>query len=579
MPLPFPKARLRAQNYTFSFVNGVLTVQQAGSTVTLTSVYSTLSPTQSTGLTAIVTIAGGGGAPTGSVNFMLGTSLLGTGVLTATDGTDSTATMNLNGSQLQPGANNVTAVYSGDTDYTGSTSTPVTITLLTNQLSFNSVAVGATSPVQSVTYVFANDVTLSGIDILTAGVPGLDYGDGGSTTCVVGNPYIAGQSCTVSVAFTPSAASVRPGAVELFAQGSNLPLTTWYLAGIGSAPAVTIDPGTQSTLASIPNGAAQGSAIDGAGNLYVGDNANGQIIKVATTTFTQSTVATNLSQPTSVALDGAGNLYIAESNGVVMIPNENGTLNQTDMVTLNVSGLGTPQGVAIDSLGNVFITDVTSGNVIEVPANGGAQSTIASGLTNPHAVAVDSDGNVYVASDNQVAEYPAGGGTPALLGTGYNSPNGVTVDASGTVYVADTGNAQIVKVSAGGASQTGSQCRRYHGSSRGDRRFVRKCLCFRRQQPAGSKSNPGCRLKLRQYSERRNQPSANAVGIERRHAGVDRKQSHPLQQLPAAGFRWHRLLRHFTGSFGCELRNCRGVCSQPGGYNKRHRNPQRQCAE
>ncbi len=445
---------LGAQNYTFSFVNGVLTVQQAGSTVTLTSVYSTLSPTQSTGLTAIVTIAGGGGAPTGSVNFMLGTSLLGTGVLTATDGTDSTATMTLNGSQLQPGANNVTAVYSGDTDYTGSTSTPVTITLLTNQLSFNSVAVGATSPVQSVTYVFANDVTLSGIDILTAGVPGLDYGDGGSTTCVVGNPYIAGQSCTVSVAFTPSAASVRPGAVELFAQGSNLPLTTWYLTGIGSAPAVTIDPGTQSTLASIPNGAAQGSAIDGAGNLYVGDNANGQIIKVATTTFTQSTVATNLSQPTSVALDGAGNLYIAESNGVVMIPNENGTLNQTDMVTLSVSGLGTPQGVAIDSLGNVFITDVTGGNVIEVPANGGAQSTVASGLTNPHAVAVDSNGNVYVASDNQVAEYPASGGTPALLGTGYNTPNGVTVDASGTVYVADTGNAQIVKVSAGGGSQT-----------------------------------------------------------------------------------------------------------------------------
>ena len=80
--------------------------------------------------------------------------------------------------------------------------------------------------------------------------------------------------------------------------------------------------------------------------------------------------------------------------------------------------------------------------------------TLASGLTNPHGVAVDAAGNVYVSSDNQVAEYPVGGGTAIQMGTGYRTPQSVAVDASGTVYVADTGNAQIVKVAAGGQSQS-----------------------------------------------------------------------------------------------------------------------------
>ncbi len=444
---------LQAQNYTFTFASGVLVIQQASSGVVVTSQYSTLYPWQATGLTATVTIAGSGGAPSGAVNFLLGQTLLGSATLTPTDGTDATATMNLNGSQLVAGTNNITAVYSGDTNYTGSTSAAITITLLTSTLNFNSVAVGSPAPVQTLTYVFPSDTILSAINILTAGQSSLDYTDGGSTTCSVGTPYTSGQSCTVTVGFTPSAPGLRAGAVTLFAQGSSAPQTTWYLTGIGASPAVTIDPGTQTTVASIPGALTYGSAIDGAGNIYLADNANGQVIEIASGSLTQTTVVNNLTQPTSLALDGAGNLYIAQSTGVVMVPNENGTLNQSDMATVNVAGLGMPQGVAVDSAGNVFIADGTNGNVVEVPAHG-TVSTVASGLTNPHAVALDAAGNVYVTSDNQVSEYPVGGGTPVALGSGYNSPHSLAVDASGTVYVADTGNAQIVRVMAGGAAQS-----------------------------------------------------------------------------------------------------------------------------
>jgi len=46
-----------------------------------------------------------------------------------------------------------------------------------------------------------------------------------------------------------------------------------------------------------------------------------------------------------------------------------------------------------------------------------------------------------------------GGGSPIPMGSGYAEPNAVAVDASGAIYVADGGNARIVRVAAGGASQ------------------------------------------------------------------------------------------------------------------------------
>lgn len=447
---------LAAANYTFSFVNGVLTLQQGASSAALASVISNLYPGQSTLLTATVSITGSGAAPSGTVNFMLGAALLGTVTLTPSGSTAATAGLTLNASQLTLGANSISVVYSGNTDYTGSTSSTITVTLLSPQLSFGPVNVGTAAPVQSLSYSFSNAATLSAINILTLGAPGLNYTDGGSSTCKTGTAYTAGQSCTVTVGFTPSAPGLRVGAVVLFAAGNNLPLMTWYLSGVGQSGVAAVDPGTQSTLASVPAGAPYGLTIDGAGNIYLADNANGLVIKVAAGSRSQSTVVSGLNGPAGVAQDGAGNLYIADSqnNRVVMVPDENGTLNGGDLSVVNASGLAGPQGVALDGSGNIYIADTGNGRVVELAATGGGQATLASGLTNPHGVALDAAGNVYVASDSQVSEYPAGGGVGTLLGAGYSTPHGVAVDASGAVYVADTGNARIVKVAAGGGSQS-----------------------------------------------------------------------------------------------------------------------------
>jgi phospholipase C/sugar lactone lactonase YvrE len=322
---------------------------------------------------------------------------------------------------------------------------------------FGLVNVGAAAAVQTLTYNFSTATTLSAVNILTSGAPGLDYIDGGSSSCAANTAYSAGQTCTVNVAFTPSAPGLRSGGVMLFAQGINLPLMTWYLSGIGQSSAVTIDPGTQSTIATLSNsGQGYGLAIDGAGNVYVVDHANSQVIQLAAGSFTQTTVVSSgLLNPTAVALDGAGNLYISDTgnNRVVVVPNEQSGLNSGDMSTVTITGLGTPRGIAIDGSGNLYVADSTNGDVVEVPAGDGTPTPVAAGLTDPHGVAVDAAGNVYVSSNNQVAEYPEGGGSPIPYGTGFTDPRGVAVDASGEVYVMDTGNARIVIVAPGGASQ------------------------------------------------------------------------------------------------------------------------------
>ena len=444
---------LSALNYTFTFVNGTLTIMPAPSSTSLTSAVNTLYGSQATTLTALASVTGSGGAPTGTVSFMLGSTLIGTATLVTVDGTDASATLQLLGSQLNIGPNSIRAAYSGDTNYQGSSSTAITLTLLSSAYAFGMQNLGTQSSSLTLNYSFAQNTQLTAIDILTQGAANLDFEDAGTSTCQIGVPYTVGQACSVTVSFTPSAPGLRPGAVAMFAQGSNLPLMTWYLSGVGTSAGVTIDPGTEVNLAAITNGAPYGSAVDGAGNVYVADQANGQVVEIAAGTQALTVVASQLLAPTSVALDGAGNLYVAETSGVAMVPNENGTLNASDLVTLNIPGLGLPQGIAIDGSGNLLVADSEAGDVLEMLGGTGLPQTVVTGLTNPHSVALDAVGNVYVSSDNQVSEYSVGGGTEIPLGSGYSMPQSVTVDASGTVYVADTGNAQIVKVAPGGTSQ------------------------------------------------------------------------------------------------------------------------------
>jgi hypothetical protein len=96
------------------------TVTQAGTSTALTSSLNPSAVGQAVTFTATVTPASGSGTPTGSVTFMDGTTAIGTGTLNASGQASFTT------SSLSAGSHSITAVYGGDSNFTGSTSPVLT---------------------------------------------------------------------------------------------------------------------------------------------------------------------------------------------------------------------------------------------------------------------------------------------------------------------------------------------------------------------------------------------------------------------------------------------------------------------
>ncbi|MEI9977624.1 MAG: FG-GAP-like repeat-containing protein [Edaphobacter sp.] len=119
-----------ARNYAVTPVNGTLTVTQAGSATALTASASAAGTGSSLTFTATATSATSG-TPTGTVQFLNGSSVLGMGTLTAGVATFTT-------SSLAAGSYNVIAVYGGDTNFTPSTSSSASVVVATPDYSITS---------------------------------------------------------------------------------------------------------------------------------------------------------------------------------------------------------------------------------------------------------------------------------------------------------------------------------------------------------------------------------------------------------------------------------------------------------
>jgi hypothetical protein len=104
--------------YSVSSVNGTLAVTKAGSTTAITTSATSAVAGANVTFTASVTPATSG-TPTGSVAFMNGSAILGTAPLT---GSSAAFTANV---FTAAGSYNITAVYSGDANFTGSASSPL----------------------------------------------------------------------------------------------------------------------------------------------------------------------------------------------------------------------------------------------------------------------------------------------------------------------------------------------------------------------------------------------------------------------------------------------------------------------
>lgn len=252
--------------------------------------------------------------------------------------------------------------------------------------------------------------------------------------------------------------------------------------------------------------------VDQAGNLFITDQFNNRIRKVAPN-GTISTVAgtgvagfsgdggpaidAEINTPTGIRGDNSGNLYIADvvnqrirkvdSSGIITTFAGNGNKGYGGDGGLAIdASFYNAVRVAIDPSGNVLVADQSdhrirriapSGLITTIAGNGvGAFSgdggpAINASLNNPTAVAVDGGGVIYIsdqfnqrirkiALDGTITTI-AGNGNPGFGGDGgpanaaiLNYPGGITVDAAGNLYFNDDINFRTRMIAANGTIST-----------------------------------------------------------------------------------------------------------------------------
>jgi sugar lactone lactonase YvrE len=322
---------------------------------------------------------------------------------------------------------------------------------------FGSVPVGSTSPVLTIYVHFASATTLDQPSVVTMGAPNHDFqfADGG--TCAA-TSYAAGDTCTIQVAFTPTLAGSRRGALLLPGSSAGgikyISFGIAYLYGSGSAPQIAYEPGTQTTIASGLDDP-EGVAVDGSGNVYISEFGNGQILKVAP--GQSPVVETTLISPTELAVTSDGNVLAVATSGA---PGPEGygravwEIFPSGFVGAINTGAQIAAGVAVGNRGFLWATNDSYDDVARADPSFGSPIYFACGFT-PGPIAADPAGNLYIIDNDHwlVWKYTPSGAW-STIGSGYNRPSGLAVDAKGNLYVADFGNDRVLKVSQSGDQTT-----------------------------------------------------------------------------------------------------------------------------
>ena len=245
--------------------------------------------------------------------------------------------------------------------------------------------------------------------------------------------------------------------------------------------------GSQATNAQLSS--PYGVAVDGSGNLFISDDGNRRVRKVASNGIITTVAGTGtygsagdggpaisaqLTGASGIAVDKTGNLYISDSSPL----NDNDDcacvrkVSPAGVISTFGPGAGlrSLRDLALDPAGNLFIDDIGYGLIRKVSPAG--VITVAAGSGDdvnffgdggpagsahfhlPLGLAAATDGSVYVADtyNNRVRKISPAGIVTTVAGTAGELyyPVGVAVDSQGNLYIGDHGNLSVRKVSGSG---------------------------------------------------------------------------------------------------------------------------------
>jgi hypothetical protein len=349
----------------------------------------------------------GSGTPTGPVTFFDGSTPLGS------------ASLNSNGQAafftqaLAAGSHTITARYSGDPNFIGSTSQALTqqvngvITLTPTSLVFGNQAVGTTSAPQAVTLTNSSGQALSFTSIEATA----DF----QQTNNCGTGLATGARCTINVVFAPLSTGTLSGAVLITDNAAGSPQVV-FLSGTGTAGGTTVT--LSPTALSFGNEAINTTSAvktvtltnTGSAALYIGSIAASADFAVSSTTC-GATLAAGAKCTVSVT-------FTPPALGAVT-----GTLTFTD------SAVNSPQTVALSGTGvaPASLTPATATYASQAEGTTSAAKTFT--LTNNQTVAltgivISTTGNFAVSATTCTASLAVKGKctisvtfTPAATGT------------------------------------------------------------------------------------------------------------------------------------------------------------------
>ncbi len=343
---------------------------------------------------------------------------------------------------------------------------------------FGHVTLGTTTPVAlALPVMLPVSPAFGSLKVLTSGAPDLDFTLGAGTTAAAGVPGPA----VIEVLFLPKGPGLRTGAVVLYddATPPNV-IMTIPLAGFADAPVATLSPNRGSVVN--VGGLAMANpfqvALDGAGTVYCANYTSRTVVRIpagggaaeVVALGTPGSPAKAVQNITGLALDGAGNLFIGDhQNARILVVTPAGVVSVLAMTGLSPA-MGLPAALAIDGAGNLLVTDFSTGRIIRV-SNLKITGSTATGQASVVAMApyslgggsltgvtVDPFGAVYAAARTQnasaIIKVTAAGAASALSipGITIGNPQGVTSDAFGNIYVVDTAHNRIVRVTTSGAA-------------------------------------------------------------------------------------------------------------------------------